>query len=121
MGARVEQVAPKVVPGEIGSHEWVIRDLRFCDLPPDLFAAVYRRIRAREAVGLETYGTLLQPGNGRDSMRDAWEETVDQVVYLANAIREGAPVHGIYTAARDVMLEIVAYMDGAPSTPDAKV
>lgn len=45
-------------------------------------------IEARDQFGLSKYGTRLQPGNGRDSLRDAYEEALDLVVYLRNAIYE---------------------------------
>jgi hypothetical protein len=46
--------------------------------------------------GVETYGTALQPFNGRDSDRDAWEEYVDLGVYMENLHRE-----------RKVMIELL--------------
>lgn len=43
---------------------------------------------ARKAVGLRRYGTTLQPFNGRDALRDAYEEALDLAVYLRQAIFE---------------------------------
>lgn len=115
MSGHVEQPPPVAVPGVVGAFEWVIADLKVnYQLPPELFAATEVRLRAREQVGYERYGQFLQPGNGRDVMRDAWEETVDQVAYLATAVREGYSVEGLYLKAVDVMLDVVAYMDKAP-------
>jgi len=45
-------------------------------------------IRARMQVGLERYGVLLQPNNGRDALRDAYEEAIDLAMYLRQAIAE---------------------------------
>lgn len=45
-------------------------------------------IEARKKVGLERYGTLLQAGNQRDSLRDAYEEALDLTCYLRQAIEE---------------------------------
>lgn len=45
-------------------------------------------IHARKAVGVERYGTALQPHNGRDALRDAFEEAVDLATYLAQCIIE---------------------------------
>jgi hypothetical protein len=45
-------------------------------------------IEKRKAVGLERYGTLLQPFNGRDALRDAYEEALDLAQYLRQAIEE---------------------------------
>lgn len=42
----------------------------------------------RMKVGLERYGTLLQPFNKRDFMQDAWEELMDLSVYLEGIRRE---------------------------------
>jgi hypothetical protein len=45
-------------------------------------------IEARKAIGLARYGTLLQPFNGRDMLRDAYEEAMDLVIYLRGALYE---------------------------------
>lgn len=45
-------------------------------------------IEQRKAIGLQRYGTLLQPFNGRDSLRDAYEEALDLCQYLRQAIEE---------------------------------
>jgi hypothetical protein len=42
----------------------------------------------RDVMGSEKYGTRLQPGNGRDSLQDAYEEALDLAVYLRTAIYE---------------------------------
>jgi predicted HAD superfamily Cof-like phosphohydrolase len=43
---------------------------------------------ARDLVGRERYGTPLQAFNGRDPLVDAYQEALDQVVYLRQAIEE---------------------------------
>lgn len=45
-------------------------------------------MRSRDDHGRTKYGTPLQPDNGRDSLWDAYEESLDQTVYLRNAIDE---------------------------------
>jgi hypothetical protein len=45
-------------------------------------------IEARKAVGLQRYGTLLQPFNGRDALMDAYQEALDLCQYLRQAIEE---------------------------------
>lgn len=45
-------------------------------------------IEARKAYGLRKYGTLLQPNNGRDALMDAYQEALDLVMYLRQAIEE---------------------------------
>ena len=49
-------------------------------------------IAARHIQGMRKYGTPLQSHNGRDSVRDAYEEAMDLVVYLKNAIQELPPL-----------------------------
>jgi hypothetical protein len=97
----------------------VINYLTFEDIPDLLFDSAVARINAREAVGIERYGQPLQPGNGRDVMRDVWEETVDQVAYLATAVREDpndVDRRRLFNRALDLMLDVIAYMDGVPRT-----
>jgi hypothetical protein len=36
----------------------------------------------------QKYGTHLQPHNGRDALRDAYEEALDQALYLKQALME---------------------------------
>jgi len=43
-------------------------------------------IEERIKVGIERYGTPLQPFNGRDTLRDAYEEALDLAVYLRSMI-----------------------------------
>lgn len=45
-------------------------------------------MRARLAVGIPRYGTGLQPHNGRDALRDAYEEALDLCAYLRQAMYE---------------------------------
>ena len=49
-------------------------------------------IETRKAVGIERYGTTLQANNGRDALRDAYEEALDLCQYLKQCIveRDGA-------------------------------
>ena len=45
-------------------------------------------MRDRDKVGRERYGTPLQTNNGRDALVDAYQEALDLVVYLRQAIEE---------------------------------
>ena len=45
-------------------------------------------IEQRKQFGLEKYGTILQAGNGRKSLKDAYEEILDLACYLRCAIVE---------------------------------
>jgi hypothetical protein len=45
-------------------------------------------MRERDHAGRQLYGTPLQAGNGRDALIDAYQEALDLVVYLRQAIEE---------------------------------
>ena len=49
---------------------------------------VVHDIEQRDAMGTKKYGTRLQPFNGRDPLWDAYQEALDLVVYLRQAIFE---------------------------------
>lgn len=55
---------------------------------PAVWDLVLQDMQARDNTGLERYGTRLQPHNSRDALRDAYEEALDLVVYLRQAIFE---------------------------------
>ena len=54
--------------------------------------SIQRKVRddleERERLGVERYGTSLQPHNGRDALRDAYEEALDLACYLRQAMAE---------------------------------
>lgn len=45
-------------------------------------------MKARDNLGRERYGVPLQANNGRDSLRDLYEEELDKIVYLKQFIIE---------------------------------
>lgn len=45
-------------------------------------------IKDRKQFGLEKYGKILQAGNGRRSLVDAYQEILDLAVYLRQHIEE---------------------------------
>lgn len=49
---------------------------------------VIEDMKARDRLGRAVYGTPLQVGNGRDSLRDALDEVLDLAVYLRKEIIE---------------------------------
>jgi hypothetical protein len=55
---------------------------------PSVWLAVIDDMNKRNDFGIKKYGTPLQPNNGRDSLRDAYEELLDLVVYLKQYIIE---------------------------------
>lgn len=65
------------------------------DQPPPVAQAsrpiwelVIEDMAARDCVGRQRYGTPLQAHNGRDALVDAYQEALDLVVYLRQAIVE---------------------------------
>lgn len=55
---------------------------------PAVWDLVKKDIEERDRVGVERYGTRLQPFNGRNALIDAYQEALDLVVYLRQAIEE---------------------------------
>lgn len=55
---------------------------------PSIQSLVRHDLEQREQVGIERYGTALQAHNGRDALRDAYEEALDLACYLRQAIEE---------------------------------
>lgn len=54
----------------------------------DIQTLVMIDIAERRKVGIERYGTALQANNGRDALRDAYEEAIDLCMYLRQMIEE---------------------------------
>lgn len=55
---------------------------------PSIWKLVIGDMIDRDALGRQRYGTPLQPHNGRDALRDAYEEALDLAVYLRQALYE---------------------------------
>lgn len=55
---------------------------------PAVWDLVVADMHERARVGRERYGTPLQPFNGRDALVDAYQESLDQSVYLRQAVEE---------------------------------
>lgn len=55
---------------------------------PPVWPLVIADMTTRDGVGRQRYGTPLQPHNGRDALRDAYEESLDLAVYLRQALFE---------------------------------
>jgi len=58
---------------------------------PAVWSLVISDMQARDREGRRKYGTPLQTFNGRDALVDAYQEALDLVVYLRQAIEERAP------------------------------
>lgn len=85
---------PALCPGYFVA-EWESEEPREGDQPlptpndrPDIQSLVLEDIRERRNVGIQRYGTPLQAHNGRDALRDAYEEALDLVMYLRQMMEE---------------------------------
>lgn len=80
-------------PAPVKNTSPAIQDLVIMDVTALLSHTVCDQIiadiEARKVIGMERYGTLLQAHNGRDAKRDAYEEALDLVQYLRQALEEG--------------------------------
>jgi hypothetical protein len=92
-GGDVMQPKPKANT-EVASWDYVLRDISTMSL--DNAYALVNDIKIRDSMGEKKYGTRLQPHNGRDTLRDAYEESLDLTVYLMTSLREGEPVYLLY-------------------------
>lgn len=54
----------------------------------DVFPALIADIKAREQVGIRRYKQTLKTFDGRDNLRDAYEEALDLAVYLKKEIMQ---------------------------------
>jgi len=55
---------------------------------PAVWDLVLNDMKERDEIGKQKYNTRLQPFNGRDPLVDAYQEALDLVVYLRQAIYE---------------------------------
>jgi len=55
---------------------------------PSVWEMVIEDMKSRDEFGKRKYGTKLQPFNGRNALKDAYEEVLDTAVYLKQAIVE---------------------------------
>jgi hypothetical protein len=55
---------------------------------PYIWDLVVNDMNERDLIGERKHGTRLQPYNGRDVLKDAYQEALDLVAYLRQAIYE---------------------------------
>lgn len=55
---------------------------------PHVYNLFVEDLETRYKIGMQRYGKALQPFNGRDALRDAYEEAIDLAFYLRQAIYE---------------------------------
>lgn len=73
----------------------------------------------RKRLGIERYGVALQADNGRDALRDAYEEALDLCMYLRQAIAERNAARGM--AQRAYLAEMRADLDALTAEISAGV
>ena len=82
---------------------------------------VIRDMQARDAFGREKYKVPLQCFNGRKALKDAYEESLDQTVYLRQALEEQNRSRDHFTMVRDFMAAMGQGIGVRPGIPDEKV
>jgi len=88
MSAEIVDQPPPVPNDGASMHDLVSEDLDRW-MPHAAGAPALRADLAdRKQVGLERYGTTLQAGNGRNALVDAYQEALDLLVYLRQAMTE---------------------------------
>lgn len=55
---------------------------------PSIHDLVIKDMESRKRMGLKKYGTVLQAGNGRNALKDAYEEVLDLAMYLKQRLEE---------------------------------
>jgi hypothetical protein len=73
---------------------------------PATWDLVLADTHARDEFGARKYGVRHQPHNGRDQLRDAYEEALDLVCYLRAAIYEK---ENVAPEVREAFAEIVGW------------
>lgn len=73
---------------------------------PAVWDLVMADMRERDSIGKEKYGQRLTPGDGRDSLIDAYQESLDLVVYLRKHIEEQR-ASGTDAALRGMGLDLI--------------
>ena len=59
-----------------------------------IWELVIQDMQARDQLGRRKYGVPLQPYNGRDALKDAYQEALDLCVYLRQALYERDNING---------------------------
>lgn len=55
---------------------------------PAVYTLVLQDVQERAKFGYTKYKTFLQPGNGRNALKDAYEEALDLCMYLRQKLYE---------------------------------
>jgi hypothetical protein len=72
--------------------------------------ALIAAIEDRKALGIKRYGSPLMSHNGRDALRDAWEESIDLAAYLTQLRMERYDVRAERDRYREGIEKALAWM-----------
>jgi hypothetical protein len=78
------------------------------EAPESIQSQVRADLVERERLGVERYGTALYPHNGRDALRDAYEEALDMCQYLKQALVEKGAATAPLRTRQEVDAEIAS-------------
>jgi hypothetical protein len=87
----------------------------------NVFEALHRALAEREAKGVETYGGLLTTFNGRDAVKEAFEEALDLAAYLQQHKIENGERKELLERAVDALMEAHRIIENEPSPESAKL
>lgn len=73
----------------------------------DVFALLRVDLEGRNAKGINTYGRTLLTFNGRNALQDAYEEALDQAVYLRQALAESAVMVDLLRSAYEELDDLL--------------
>lgn len=121
MSTHVEQPLP--VPNAGRSIQALVR-VDLLDAVVPVAADVSADLIDREQLGIDRYGTTLQAFNGRDVLRDAYEEALDLACYLRQAMVEGFELTIMYYATLTMAMHLkeeIQARDAAKEAGDAAV
>lgn len=83
---------------------------------PDCWELVLDDMESRRALGVEKYGKPLRPDNGRNALVDAYQESLDLVVYLRAAIEQNKALTEELSALKEMLAgdagKIVSLIEG---------
>jgi hypothetical protein len=89
-----------------------------------------RDLMARKQLGLDRYQSLLQAGNGRDALRDLYEELLDGLVYCKQWLEEndgdglrwpaGEVMRSLYRSLMTHVLTVRSVMDARDADGEAR-
>lgn len=111
-----------------GVEVWPVAIFEARDHPDSMapnWIALRRDMEARDRLGRERYGTPLQPHNGRDALRDLYEEILDAIAYATQVRLEAADDRtrswalGLCERLRGVALGVMAARDAKLGGVDA--